>query len=146
MVDDNRHSRDLEYARGLIDFIAEDARQVYVRVTAAVGLAALFVTQLPFGRILALAVWARWVLILGLAAAVGSGALLFYYSGRLYRARIQMLKAIRDGHPEHVPKIWELGGQVWQRYRRPYQAGIAMLTLSVVLLGLSLAALLKLVH
>jgi hypothetical protein len=146
LVGDEVHSRHLEYARGLVDLIAEDARQVYVRVTAAVGLAALFVTQLPFHRILALATWERWVLMLGLAAAVGSGALLFYYSGRLHRARVEMLRAIRDGKPESVPRIWELGGQVWERSRWAYRGGIAMLALSVGLLGFSLGALLKLVH
>lgn len=144
MSEDDTHARNLEFAHGLVDLIAEDARQVYIRVTAAVGLAALFVTQLPFDRILALDQWARWVLALGLAAAVASGALLFYYSGRLHRARVRMLREIRDGCPEKVPEIWDLEGEVWTESRWSYYTGVGALVLSVVLLGVTLAALLKL--
>jgi hypothetical protein len=144
MDDVDTHTRNLEFAHGLVDLIAEDARQVYIRVTAVVGLAALFVTQLPFDRILRLHQWARWVFALGLAAAVASGALLFYYSGRLHRARVRMLRHIRDGHPEKVPEIWDLEGEVWTESRWSYYAGVGALVVSVVLLGATLAALLKL--
>ncbi len=144
MDDIDTHTRNLEFAHGLVDLIAEDARQVYIRVTAAIGLAALFVTQLPFDRILALHQWARWVLALGLAAAVASGALLFYYSGRLHRGRVRMLREIRNGRPERVPEIWDLEGEVWNESRRFYYAGVGALILSVFLLGITLAALLKL--
>jgi hypothetical protein len=145
VAEDDIHQRNLDYAESLVELIAEDAKQVYVRVTGAVGLAVLFLTQLPFDRVVALALWARWALAVGIACAVGSAACLYYYSTRLYRARVDMLKAIKADRPQDVPKIWAYSGRVWDQTQPWYKAGIGLLTAAVVLLGLVLAALLNLV-
>jgi hypothetical protein len=43
-----------EYARAVNEIARDDVRQVYLRVTGVLGLAVVFVTQLPFQRLVGL--------------------------------------------------------------------------------------------
>ncbi|HYJ22363.1 MAG TPA: hypothetical protein VEW07_10110 [Solirubrobacterales bacterium] len=144
MATEEQEARDLAYAHTLIEIAGEDVKQVYLRVTGVLGLAVIFVTQLPFRQLLGLPDWARWVLMAGLAAAVGSAALYFRYLSKLHLSRLEMAKTIRNGRPDQVPEIWCGEGTVWIRNRWAFYGGTGLLALSVILLGLSLAVLLNL--
>lgn len=129
----------------MIQIARDDVGQVYLRVTGVLGLAVVFVTQLPFHSLLRLPVWTRWTLAAGLIAAVTSATLYFYYLSNLHLARIDMARSIRDGEAANVDKIWAGTGSVWKRYGWAFTYGGRLLTLSVALLGVTLAVLLDLI-
>ena len=137
---------DVEFARELIQFARDDVQQVYLRVTGVLGLAIVFVTQLPFDRLLRLPLWTRWVLAAGLVSAVASAALYFFYLSRVHLARIDMARCIRDGQAADVETIWAGTGSVWTRFGWAFTYGGRLLALSVALLGVALAVLLGLIH
>lgn len=136
---------DVEFAREVIQIARDDMQQVYLRVTGVLGLAIIFVTQLPFDRLLRLPLWTRWVLAAGLVSAVTSAALYFFYLSRVHLARIDMARSIRDGRATDVEAIWAGTGSVWTRYGWAFTYGGWLLALSVVLLGVTLTVLLDLV-
>jgi hypothetical protein len=137
--------RDVEFAREVIQVARDDVQQVYLRVTGILGLAIIFVTQLPFDRLLQLPVWTRWTLAAGLASAVTSAALYFHYLSKVHLARLDMARSIRDGRPAEVEEIWAGTGSVWTRHGWAFKYGGRFLVLSVALLGLTLTVLLDLV-
>ena len=136
---------DVDHARAVIEIAKDDVQQVYVRVTGVLGLAVVFVTQLPFQRLVGLPLWARWAFLAGLASAVGSAALYFHYLSKLHLARLAMARTVRDGRACDVEKIWAGSGTVWTEYGWAFNAGGRLMALSVGLLGLTLAVLLDLV-
>jgi len=143
---EDQEARDLAYAHALMEIAGEDVKQVYIRVTGVLGLAVIFVTQLPFDQLAGLPTWARWVLMAGLVASVGSAALYFRYLSKVHLARIEMAKTIHQGRAGEVQEIWSGSGSVWMRNRWAFYSGTCLLGLSTALLGLSLAVLLDLVR
>ena len=143
MTTDDQVPRDIEYARAVMQIASDDVRQIYVRVTGVLGLAVIFVTQLPFARLVNLPLWTRWVLAVGLASAIASAALNFQYLTMVHLARLDMARSVRDGNAGSVEQIWV--GRAWTRHGWAFIGGTILLALSVCLLGLTLGVLLKLV-
>lgn len=123
----------------------DDVRQVYLRVTGVLGLAVIFVSQLPFNRLVHLPLWTRWVLAGGLVSAVLSASLYFYYLSKVHLARLDMMRCVRDGNAAGVEKIWAGTGSVWERYGWAFKFGGRLLALSAALLGLTFAVLIDLI-
>jgi hypothetical protein len=80
------------YVQALLEYTRDDARQVYLRVTAAFAVLTLFLTQLPFENLQALN--RRWTntLYLGLASVIGGAALYFLYVGATHHVRREIAK------------------------------------------------------
>jgi hypothetical protein len=145
MATEGERKADVEFAHEVIQLAGDDVRQVYLRVTGVLGLALVFVTQLPFDRLVQLPLWARWTLAAGLASAVTSAALYFHYLSKVHLARLEMVRRIHDGRAAEVKEIWAGTGSVWTNYGWAFKCGSRFLLLSVALLGLTLAVLLDLV-
>ena len=103
----NQIEAEIEYGRTVIQLAGETARQVYLRVTGVVGLGVLFLTQLPFAELTAMPLWARWVLVVGLAAAASSAAFYFRYLSTLNLSRLDMASYMKDGKLA----TWEKSGR-----------------------------------
>ena len=116
-----------------------------VRVTAAVGIAALALTQLPFDRLVRLHVWARWALALGIASELAAAACLFYYLGHIHLRRLDMARAVRDGDGGAIDEIWAGGGKLWRQYGWAFRVGTGLTALGIASIPVAVAALLKLV-
>ncbi len=137
--------RQVEYARSLSEIARDDVHQVYLRVTGVLGLAVLFVTQLPFHQLVELPLWTRWVMAVGLAAAVGSAFLYFLYLSKVHLARLRIARCIRDEDGAQAEKIWAGAGDVWTDYGWAFTYGGYLMALSVALLGLTFGVLLDLI-
>lgn len=68
--------RRLEHLKEMSAYAADDARRVHLRVTAALALAVLYLTQLPFRNLVALDAFFKWCLIAGLLFLIGAALLL----------------------------------------------------------------------
>jgi len=141
----NAEEKNAEFARAINEIVRDDVHQVYLRVTGVLGIAVVFVTQLPFNRLVGLPIWTRWVLVIGLACALGSAALYFHYLSKLHLARLQIVRSIRDGKADGAEKIWSGTGVVWDRYGWAFTNGSRLLMAAVLLLGITLLRLLDLI-
>jgi uncharacterized membrane protein YkvI len=99
MSDEERSER-VAYVQALLEYTRDDARQVYIRVTAALAVATLFVTQIPFKNLQALDQGWTWSLYAGLALLVLAAILYFIYVGDTHHARRRIAKYLL--HPEAV--------------------------------------------
>jgi hypothetical protein len=79
--------RDLEYVKAMLDYVRDDARQDYLRVTAALALAAIFVTQVPIAELRRLDHTHTVVLFAGLGCLVLAATAYFTYVQSTHLAR-----------------------------------------------------------
>jgi hypothetical protein len=105
-IDGESSTRKVEYANLVLTVINEDIGRVQLRVTAALGLAAVFVTQLPLEALRRLPLGYRitalgGIVLLGLAAVA-----LFYYTHRLNRARIAIAAGFISANGPEVANRW----------------------------------------
>ena len=97
--------------------LSDDVRQVYLRVTAALGLAILFVTQPTFDRLLRLGAAFKWLLLAGLALDPVAAVLYYEYSNGLNLARLQMAKCLRAPDADGAAEIRAGSGIYWTNQR-----------------------------
>jgi hypothetical protein len=107
-------------------------------------LAVLFLTQLPFDRIVRLDSWTRWLLLGGVALDGLAALLYFRYQNRVHLARLQMADCLRSLDADTAKEIWAGTGQVWKKYGKLYVAGDACFGASILALGVVLTELLRL--
>jgi hypothetical protein len=90
------HADRRAYVQVLCDFARDDARQVYIRVTAALAIAALFVTQIRFKNVQALSdIWTV-VLFVGVTCLIVAAFLYFLYVGDTHNVRRRIAKYLLD--------------------------------------------------
>jgi uncharacterized membrane protein YkvI len=99
MSEEERSER-VAYVQALLEYARDDARQVYIRVTAALAVATLFVTQIPFKNLQALSQGWTWALYVGLALLLAAAIVYFIYVGDTHHARPRIAKYLV--HPEAV--------------------------------------------
>jgi len=80
----------LGYANLLLAVIQDDIRHVHARVTAAVAVAAVFVTQIELMELRDLSGWFRWLTGAGVLCLVLSAASYFHYTQKLNRTRLRI--------------------------------------------------------
>jgi hypothetical protein len=134
-----------EYGRAVIELAGDDVRQVYLRVTGVLGLAALFLTQLPFKDLAEMSLWARWAFVLGLVAAGASAGFYFRYLSKLHLARLKMARYVRYGSGGSVREIWAGDGIFWTEHSYLFTLGTCLAFVSLAMLGVVLGELLNLV-
>jgi Ca2+/Na+ antiporter len=138
--------RRLEHLKEMSAYAAEDARRVHLRVTAALALAVLYLTQLPFKNLVALDAGFRWCLIAGILLLLAAALFYFDYASRAHEARTRIAAAIRDGEQCDYAKWWNESAEgVWQSKQSAFHLGNALFVLATLALGVVLAALLRLI-
>jgi hypothetical protein len=141
--------RRLEHLKEMSAFAAEDARMVHLRVTAALALAVLYLTQLPFKNLVALDAGFKWCLVAGILFLVGAALFYFQYASTAHQARARIATAIRDGEDADYATWWNEGigddKGVWKSTAWAFHWGNALFVLGTVALGVVLAALIELV-
>jgi hypothetical protein len=128
----------------VIQIAGDDVRQVYIKVTGAIGLATLFVTQLPFSELTKMPLWGRWVLIGGLMAAGISAGLYFWYLTEMHLVRLRMAEYLRWGDAEATKELWSGDGSFWKEYGWLIRGGSVFFAVSVVAFVVVLTELLRL--
>jgi hypothetical protein len=133
----------LEYANFVVSVIQEDIHHVHVRVTAALGLAAVFVTQLPLETLQALPERFRIATVAGIVLLVIAALCLFHYSQKLNQARIAIARHVLDQPIQDVASDWASNfGNRWTRYIVLYGVGQWTFALGALTLGTVVAKLL----
>jgi hypothetical protein len=85
---DPQDSAPLEH---LLTVLQEDIRHVHVRITAAIGIAAVFATQIPLRELRAQPWWGEWLTVLGLALLALAAASYFQYTQQLNKLRLKIV-------------------------------------------------------
>jgi hypothetical protein len=129
---DTRNSGDVDAIKTVIQIAGEDVRQVYIKVTAVIGLATLLLTQLPFNDLKRMSPWGRWVLMGALVTAGISAGLNFWYLSKLHLARLDMAENLRTGNADATKRLWSGGGTFWRKYRWMNRVGDLFFALSVL--------------
>jgi hypothetical protein len=105
-IDGESGTRKIEYANLVLTVINEDIGRVHVRVTAALGLAAVFITQLPLDTLQGLPLGFRVVTLAGVVLLALAAVALFYYTHLLNRARIAIAANFVHAASENVATKW----------------------------------------
>jgi lipoprotein signal peptidase len=130
---------DLEYIKAMIDFARDDARQVYLRVTGAVAIAVLFLTQLPFERLAALDTPYTCLLFGGLGAMLLSAVFHFTYLSQVHLSRRHLMACLptRD-----VGGAYDALAKTERRWIRSFHMGDLLIVIGIILLAVVLGELL----
>jgi hypothetical protein len=136
----------LKHAELIVSVLNEDVDRVHRLVLAALGLAAVFVTQIPLGDLRALPHGYRAVTVVAVGLLAIAAALLFRYTQKLNIKRLQLAEAaVRD--PSHnIGKEWDPSFARWDPKRIEWvwqlTAGTLLLALGGILLGVVVGRLL----
>jgi len=125
----------LEYIKAMLELVREDIRHVLLRVTAALAVTALFITQVPYDRLIGLPLWTRVILCLGLASIALSGGLYFRYVRSLHITQMRMTRCIPTLDVYRTRALWAGPSGVWQRHKTSYRSGTLLFAASAILLG-----------
>ncbi|MEA2494671.1 MAG: hypothetical protein QOJ29_2582 [Thermoleophilaceae bacterium] len=144
----DEYDDDREFMKAMIEWTRDDVRQVYLRVTASLGIAVLFLTQLPFDKLAALRGSNKFCLLSGLAVLVVAAALHFLYLSKIHRWNRGQIAYLRHGteaplttRASQVATHWQ---RTWARWKWAFLGGDALMALGVVLLAIALLGMLDL--
>jgi hypothetical protein len=106
----------------VLNTIAEDIRHVHVRITATIGIAAVFITQIRLEQLRALPSWAEWLTVGGVVALALSAAAYFQYTQELNKLRLKIVADEIRSHGSSAVSEW--GQQfefkrTWYRRKEP---------------------------
>ena len=143
----------------LLAVLQDDIRHVHVRVTAAVGIAAVFVTQIPLDKLRKQPDWARGCSVAGLLVLLCSAACYFQYTQQLNKLRLNIIAEGLEERRQGSAEAWRrwmvssAGNSVWHRFWQAttlgwnpasiwfYRLGQVLLLVGTALVGLVLASL-----
>jgi hypothetical protein len=107
----------VEHANLVLSVIQDDIRQVQLRATAALAVAAIFVTQIDLVALRNMgSIW-NWFTVLGIGLLVAAGLSYFHYSQRLNQARLGIANDLQ--RPE------SLADTVETRWGKPFMSSPA---------------------
>ena len=144
--DDERSPADVDYIKAVMQVAGDDVRQVYLKVTGALAVPTLVLTQLPFSKLLHMPVWTRVVLLIGIGTARLAAIAYFRYLSKMHLARLEMAKHLKSGSSEEVSALWTGSGTFWEDNRRLIEGGTVCFVLSGVAFSLVLVQLLGLLE
>jgi hypothetical protein len=139
--DTQNEQRRLEHIKEMGVYAAEDHRVTYLRVSASLAIAVLFITQLPFARLVALPRSFRILLVAGILALSAAAGFYFFYSNSAYVARTKFVTAIRNGDDADLVDWWNKEGP-WGKKKRALHLGNLLFACGGALLVTVLAKLL----
>ncbi|MFE1287386.1 hypothetical protein [Streptomyces sp. NPDC058751] len=116
----------MQYITALIEMAGEDAKHVNMYVTVSLTAILVTLTQLPFPRLLGLALALRIVLALGVAVALSGTTLFFRYVQAIHRTRMGLVRCLASGDAKHARELWAGSMGVWARHRGQYMWGMRL--------------------
>jgi hypothetical protein len=127
-----------EYIKTLIEWARDDTRQDYLRVTGALAVVTLFITQIRIGDLQELDHWPKLALFAGLACLVAAAFVYFLYVNGTHRKRWYVTKCMRTGNAAEAERIL---GDYYERFTWLHRAGSTLFALGTVLLAYVIEAL-----
>jgi hypothetical protein len=143
-IDGESGTRKVEYANLVLGVINEDIGRVQLRVTAALGLATIFITQLPLEALRKLPLGYRLTTIAGIVLLAVAAIALFYYTHRLNRVRIKIASRFINTEGTSVASYWadDFGSETHEPYIWLYNLGQWLLAAGGVAFAIVIAKLL----
>jgi hypothetical protein len=92
--------------RDLVGVIQDDISHVHVRITAAVGSAAVFVTQIPLHALRGQPDWARGLTAAGVLLLMLAAASYFQYTQQLNKLRLMLVAEGLEGQASGTAEAW----------------------------------------
>ena len=131
--------------QALLEYARDDARQVYIRVTAAFAIVALFLTQLPLKSVQALDRGWTNTLYVGLASTLAGGFLYFLYVGATHHARREIAKYLLQPERVTLTEPDNLLTDVWRKRQLvTFWLGGTLFGGGIMVLGVVLAKIISL--
>jgi uncharacterized protein involved in cysteine biosynthesis len=90
----------------LLSVLQDDIRHVHVRVTAAIAIAAVFVTQIPLEDLRRQPDWARWLTVAGIALLFLAAVSFFQYTHELNKLRLRIVAEQVGPHIGGAAEVW----------------------------------------
>ena len=128
----------IEYIKAMLEYARDDARQVYLRVTAALAVAALVLTQIPFEQLQRLETAPTVALLVGLALLVIAAILHHSYLARIHHTRVAIAKCLPT---IATATAKELGPPSWDHETWRLRLGDVLMGVAGVLLAVVVAVL-----
>lgn len=126
------------YIKMLIEWARDDTRQDYLRVTGALAVVTLFITQIRIGDLQALDHRPKLPLFAGLGCLVAGALVYFLYVSKTHRKRWDVTKCMRTGNADEAERIL---GDYYERFKYLHWAGTALFCLGTLLLAYVIVAL-----
>jgi hypothetical protein len=126
----------------LVGVISEDVSHVRIRIAAAIGIAAVFVTQIPLNDLRRLPNIGQWLTVAGIILLLGAATSLFQYTQQLNKLR---LKLVADQFPKGTSTVVDSWCERFKR--RPgwenanvwfFRVGMGLLIIGVVCVAIVL--------
>ena len=127
-----------EYIKVLIEWARDDARQDYLRVTGALAVVTLFITQIEIGDLQGLDLWPKRALFAGLGCLVAAALVYFLYVSGTSRKRWYVTQCMRTGNAAEAERIL---GDYYEAFKNLHRAGSALFCLGTLLLAYVIRAL-----
>ena len=132
---------EIEFIKAMIEWTRDDVRRVHVRVTAALAMAALFITAPPFGKLAALDQPHKNALLVGLLCLLLAAGLHFLYVSKVHRSSRDLACFLRNGDGDAAGTLWE---GIWKRWNWAFNIGDFLIAIGLALLGVAFLGLLDL--
>jgi hypothetical protein len=133
---------ELEYIKQMVAVAKDDIRHVFIYATAALGVAGLFITQIPVSTVLALPWILRVVVVVGLGSLTSASYIFFRYARAMHLNRMRMIRCIPTLHVVRVRELWAGHHSGWQRNKHLFHRAQRLMAFGIVCIGVSLAFLL----
>jgi hypothetical protein len=124
----------MEHANLAISTITEDIKHIHVRATAALGIAAVFITQIELDELQALPEPFRVVIVIGMGVLLLSAVAYFLYSQELNKARIKVARR-GPATPATIAVDWPHSAEGYTDWLWLYIAGQVLFVAGVLCLG-----------
>lgn len=130
-----RETRSREYIKALLEYVKDDVRQDYLRVTGALAFAAIFVTQIRIAELQRLNRWETFVLFAGLGCLAAAAAAYFRYISETHLARRPLAERLLDLNEEGAK---EAVNELFKKREGRFRAGTVLFVVGVGLLAVVL--------
>ena len=113
----------LEYIKGMISLAREDMKLVMLYVTLSFGIILLFLTQIPFDKILSLHLFLRILVFFGVLFLTLSALCFFLYIRHLHITQMKMTRCLASLNSFRTRELWAGESGVWKIAGAKYKAG-----------------------
>ena len=111
----------------IVSVLGGDIDRVHRLVLAALGLAAVFVTQIPLSQLRALPEAFRVLTVIAIGLLASAAVLLFHYTQKLNLTRLRLAQAALLHQPPNMHDRWDANfddpGKLWDRVRAALKSG-----------------------
>jgi hypothetical protein len=120
---EGKEEHQFEYIKALIAIVQDDKKHVLLYITADFAIAAIFLTQTPAELLLMLPLWARVLMVLGIAFLGLSSVSLFRYVQHLHLTQMAVTRCLPSVDVVRARELLAGGAGVWKMHGKWFGLG-----------------------